>query len=74
MELKKLFLMIKTQKLMDMKETELFRVIDGVYQKETITALTRTISQVKPILEKELNQPLTNDEAQFIVKEFIGWG
>jgi hypothetical protein len=58
---------------MENKGDDLFSLIDGVYQKETITALNRTISQVKPILEQELNRTLTNDEAQFIVKEFIGY-
>jgi hypothetical protein len=58
---------------MENKGDELFGLIDGIYQRESITALTRTISQVKPVLEKELNRTLTNDEAQFIVKEFIGY-
>jgi hypothetical protein len=73
MNLEKLSLIINTRKLMENKGDDLFSLIDGVYQKETITALNRTISQVKPILEQELNRTLTNDEAQFIVKEFIGY-
>ncbi len=73
MDTKKLTLIINTRKLMENRGDELFSLIDGIYQRETITALTRTISQVKPVLEKELNRTLTNDEAQFIVKEFIGY-
>lgn len=73
MELKKLYQIIKAQKILDSQNEQLFNLIDGVYQKETINALNRTISQVKPILEKELNETLTNDEAQIIVKQLIHW-
>ena len=73
MELKKLYQIIKAQKLVEAKNDKLFYLIDGIYQKETSKALKRTISQVKPILEEELNESLTNDEAQLIVKKFIEW-
>lgn len=74
MELKKLYQIVKAQKLVESNNNDqLFNLIDGVYQKETTKALNRTISKVKPVLEKELKQPLTNDEAQLIVKKFIEW-
>ena len=73
MELKKLYQIIKAQKLLESKNDQLFNLVDSVYHKETIKALNRTISQVKPVLEKELNQTLTNDEAQVIVKQLIHW-
>ena len=73
MELSKLYQIIKAQKLLDSKNDKLFNLIDGVYQQETIKALDRTISKVKPVLEIELNQTLTNDEAQLIVKQLIHW-
>ena len=73
MELEKLYQIIKAQKLVETQDDKLFNLIDGIYQKETTKALSRTISQVKPILEQKLNQTLTNDEAQLIVKKFIEW-
>jgi hypothetical protein len=73
MELNKLYQIIKTQKLLESKNDKLFNLIDGVYHQETIKALHRTTSKVKPVLEKELNQTLTNDEAQLIVKQMIHW-
>ena len=73
MELKKLYQIIKAQKLLDGNKDKLFNLIDGVYHQETIKALNRTTSKVKPVLEKELNQTLTNDEAQLIVKQLIHW-
>ena len=73
MELKKLYQIIKVQRVVESENDQLFNLIEGVYQKETSKALNRTISQVKPVLEKELNQTLTNDEAQQIVKRFIDW-
>jgi hypothetical protein len=73
MELKKLYQIIKAQKLVESQDDKLFNLIDGIYQKETTKALNRTISQVKPVLEQKLNQTLTNDEAQLIVKKFIEW-
>ena len=73
MELKKLYQIIKAQRLVETENDKLFNLIEGIYQKETSKALNRTISKVKPLLEKELNQTLTNDEAQLIVKKFIEW-
>ncbi len=73
MEFQKLYQIIKAQKLVESRDDKLFNLIEGIYQKETSQALNRTISQVKPVLEKELNQTLTNDEAQLIVKKFIEW-
>ena len=63
--------MIDTQKLLESKGEEIFNLVDGIYQKETIKALAHTVAQVKPILEKELNKNLTNDEVQIIVKQIL---
>lgn len=46
-------------------------LIEGIHEKETVKAWVRTVSEVKPILERELNQTLTNEEAQSIVRQFI---
>ena len=73
MKLKKLYQIIKVQRIVESENDKLFNLVEGTYQKEMSNALNRTISQVKPVLEKELNQTLTNDEAQLIVKKFIEW-
>lgn len=46
-------------------------VVEGIHDKETLKAWARTVSEAKPLLEKELNQPLTNDEAQSLVRQFL---
>ncbi len=63
--------MIDAYRLSETNGDQIFNIIDGIYQNETIKALDRTVSQVKPVLEKELNKTLTNDEAQIIVKQFL---
>jgi hypothetical protein len=72
MNLTQLYTIIDAQRLLENKGDEIFRLVDGIYQAETIKALSRTVSQVKPILEKELNKTLTNDEAQIIIKQILG--
>jgi len=71
MNLAQLNTMIDAYKLLEANGDEIFGLIDGIYQKETIKALARTVSQVKPILEQELNKTLTNDEVQVIIKQFL---
>lgn len=71
MNLTQLNTMIDAYRLSETNGDQIFNIIDGIYQKETIKALDRTVSQVKPVLEKELNKTLTNDEAQIIVKQFL---
>lgn len=72
MNLTQLYTIIDAQRLLENKGDEIFRLVDGIYQQETIKALNRTVSQIKPILEKELNKTLTNDEAQIIIKQILG--
>jgi len=71
MNLTQLNTMIDAYKLLEANGDEIFSLIDGIYQKETIKALARTVSQVKPILEQELHKTLTNDEVQVIIKQFL---
>ena len=71
MNLTQLNIMIDAYRLSETNGDQIFNIIDGIYQNETIKALDRTVSQVKPVLEKELNKTLTNDEAQIIVKQFL---
>lgn len=71
MNLIQLNTMIDAYRLSETNGDQIFNLIDGIYQNETIKALDRTVSQVKPVLEKELNKTLTNDEAQIIVKQFL---
>lgn len=72
MNLAQLNTMIDACRLLETNGEQIFNLIDGIYQKETIKALDRTIAQVKPLLEKELDKTITNDEAQIIVKQILG--